>query len=54
MRIVSAKRVGMLQVYDITVDGDAEFYANGVLVHNCFRYIVNTYMGRWVTHHRRR
>lgn len=30
------------RVYDLTVDGPSEFYANGVLVHNCdaLRYLI--------------
>jgi len=27
-------------VYDITVEQDHEFFANGVLVHNCFEYLI--------------
>lgn len=38
---VSVER-GRQPVYNLTVDGNPEFYANGVLVHNCdtMRYAV--------------
>lgn len=29
---------GLQKVYDITVEDEHEFFANGILVHNCFRY----------------
>lgn len=31
------------RVYDLTVEGEHEFFANGVLVHNCLRYQVRTF-----------
>jgi hypothetical protein len=31
---------GNERVYDLTVEGEHEFFANGVLVHNCLRYLV--------------
>jgi hypothetical protein len=37
---------GRQPVYDLTVDGPPEFYANGILVHNCSdatRYAVFTH-----------
>lgn len=47
-QLVSVKPVamrysGVQRVYDITVDEDHEFFANEILVHNCLRYMVNTY-----------
>jgi len=30
---------GIAKVYDLTVEGEHEFYANGVLVHNCIHYV---------------
>lgn len=27
-------------VYDLTVDGEPEFFANGILVHNSLRYLL--------------
>jgi hypothetical protein len=28
--------------YDLTVEGEHEFFANGILVHNCFKMILGT------------
>lgn len=36
--VLSRKCIGKRKVYDITVEGMPEFYANGFLVHNCGRY----------------
>lgn len=44
VRIKTAKPIGKMRVYDITVEGEHEFFANGVLAHNCFRYMVHTFM----------
>jgi hypothetical protein len=36
---------GIKTVYNISVDGEPEYFANGVLVHNCvdsFRYLIST------------
>lgn len=52
-RVKSAKPMGRQMVYDITVEGASEFYANGILVHNCVRYTANTYLRRWIEQHRR-
>lgn len=38
-------------VYDITVDEENCFYANGILVHNCVRYICHTFLGEWYIYH---
>lgn len=39
--IVKIEEVEDTHVYDITVENEHEFYANGVLVHNCFGYACN-------------
>lgn len=39
------------RVYDLTVEGAHEFFANGVLVHNCLRYTVRTFPS-WHAAHR--
>jgi len=33
------RKSGKAKVYDLTVEGEHEFYANGVLVHNCVHYV---------------
>jgi len=38
-------------VYDITVDEENCFYANGILVHNCVRYAFHTFLGEWYIYH---
>lgn len=38
--VVSVSAVGSSEVYDLTVDGAPEFFANGILVHNCLRYTI--------------
>jgi len=35
MRIINVKECVNEDVYDITVEDNHNFYANGVLVHNC-------------------
>lgn len=35
MSVVSVTDAGTSQVYDLTVEGEHEFFANGLLVHNC-------------------
>lgn len=32
---------GRERVFDLTVAGVHEFFANGILVHNCLRYLIN-------------
>jgi hypothetical protein len=40
VRVSAAPRpAGTAAVYDLTVDGAHEFFANGLLVHNCLRYV---------------
>jgi phage terminase large subunit-like protein len=34
-RVVAVRKAGRSAVYNLTVDGEHEFFANGVLVHNC-------------------
>ncbi len=43
VKVKSAKCIGVRKVYDITVEYEHEFIANGFVVHNCFRYYLNTY-----------
>ena len=45
---VAAPSTDRAAVYDLTVDGPPEFFANGVLVHNCLdstRYALHTRFG---------
>jgi len=42
VKVVSMRKIGSKRVFDITVEKDHEFYANGILVHNCLRYAINT------------
>ena len=35
MSVVSVTDAGTSPVYDLTVEGEHEFFANGLLVHNC-------------------
>lgn len=44
VRVINRNEIGLRKVYDITVAGEHEFYANGVLVHNCMRYLLNTFL----------
>ena len=39
VRVLGFSPDGTAPVYDLTVEGAHEFFANGVLVHNCLRYI---------------
>ena len=41
VQIVSEKKIGRRKVYDITIQNDHEFYANGILAHNCLRYAID-------------
>ena len=34
-QIVSVQDAGKMQVYDLTVEDSHEYFANGILVHNC-------------------
>lgn len=45
--VVSSRRVPGRErtTYDLTVEGDPEFYANGILVHNSWRYESTWYEG---------
>jgi hypothetical protein len=46
--IVAARALDSAPVFDLTVDGPPEFFANGVLVHNCMdslRYLAYTRFG---------
>lgn len=43
LKVVSFEYVGKEMVYDITVQDAHCFYANDILVHNCFRYLLNTF-----------
>ena len=43
----------LLPVYDLTVEGEHEFFANGVLVHNSLdatRYVIKTTNQLWHSH----
>lgn len=42
---------GIKKVYDITVDGESEFFANGVLVHNCVRYKIHNCEKDFIRYH---
>lgn len=35
MRVVGVERVGLAEVFNLTVDGVPEFFADGVISHNC-------------------
>jgi cell wall-associated NlpC family hydrolase len=40
MRLVApVYKAGRSDVYDLTIQGSPEFFANGVLVHNCSAYV---------------
>ena len=45
--VLDAKPTGRIEpVYNLTVEGQPEFYANGVLVHNCMdarRYVLRRF-----------
>lgn len=38
VRLVAYETAGFADVYDLEVEGAHEFFANGILVHNCLRY----------------
>jgi hypothetical protein len=40
--------IGKQQVFDITVKDEHEFFANDILVHNCFRYWLNIFMSDFI------
>ena len=42
MKLVSKKKVGKHHVFDITVEDNHNFLANGVVVHNCVTYDLQT------------
>ena len=50
--VVNERYIGRREVFDITVEVEHEFFANGMVVHNCARYGINTYLSRWITTHR--
>jgi hypothetical protein len=39
VRLVSKESAGLKSVWDISVEDEYEFFANGILVHNCVRYV---------------
>jgi hypothetical protein len=39
VRLCELQAAGFADVYDLEIDGPHEFYANGLLVHNCVRYL---------------
>lgn len=38
VRVLAVEPAQRAPVYDLTIDGEPEFFANGLLVHNCIRY----------------
>ena len=38
----------MLQVYDLEVDGEHCFYADGIMVHNCTQALIRYRQGGWI------
>ena len=50
LRVEKARHIGKMRVYDITVADTHEFYANGILVHNCLRYFLSTWCGDMIRH----
>lgn len=38
LSVITVRSSGLGPVYDLTVEGTPEFFANGILVHNCGRY----------------
>jgi hypothetical protein len=47
LRVVGRRDVGVRHVWDLSVDGDHSFVANGIMVHNCFEpYTSNLYVRR--------
>jgi hypothetical protein len=53
LTVVEAKKIGVQQVYDITVEDEHCFYANNILVHNCERYGINTFLRKWIDVHQK-
>lgn len=51
--VKSMRRVGSRKVYDITVDETPEFFANGILAHNCVRYTLWTWCSDFETNMRK-
>lgn len=49
MRVLAVRRAGRAPVFNLKVDGSPEFFADGVLVHNCdgFRYAVMSARADW-------
>jgi hypothetical protein len=47
--VVAVESAGSADVYDLTVDDAHEFFANGVLVHNCMAAKRYVYMFRYHT-----
>lgn len=46
------KYLGPMTVYDISVETNHEFYANGLLAHNCLRYSINDrFIQKWLKQH---
>ena len=47
---VITKSESYCEVYDLTIDGEHEYFANGVLVHNCIDasryYVLGELLGR--------
>lgn len=39
--VIKCEYIGRKTVWDITIEDEHEFFANKILVHNCFRYTVN-------------
>lgn len=48
MGVKNFKYIGKRKVWDITIDGEHEFFANGILVHNCFRYYCNSFLHSFI------
>lgn len=53
LTVVEARRIGVKRVYDITVEDEHNFYANNILVHNCERYGINTFLRKWIDVHQK-
>ena len=47
VRVVGIEPVGRANVYDLTVEDAPEFFANGILVHNCMSAMRYVYQFRW-------
>lgn len=54
VNIDQVKNKGVQTVYDITVEEDHSFYANGVVTHNCMRYLINTHLSKWVKYYQKK